>query len=193
MAPVSVGSHRASSARGRAVLAVWLLGLLGVVGAAAVGRLAEPGEPGSRTAVIAFDLSTSSATPDRAASTSDLPAPDLIVLANPSVAGVTVTSRELLVQGYLRVAAGSVQITLEARGNRVIDDATLTPVPTVAERPTVDERPTIDGRARFEARFGLPNPRPNGRMIVQVAAYDRDGRILDVIRRPFLVGPLLEG
>lgn len=166
-------------------MAAWFLVLSGVVGVAAVGRLAESGVPSPGTAVIEFEPPAATATPMPTASA--VPTPELIVLASPAEAGVTITTRELVVQGYLQVAAGTVRVTLEARGNRVIDDATITPALAFGERPTVDRH------AQFEVRFGLPNPRPNGRMVVQVAAYDRDGRILDVVRRPFRVGPLLEG
>jgi hypothetical protein len=69
----------------------------------------------------------------------------------------------------------------------VVDDATITPV-----HPFADGR-TTGRHSPFLVHFGLPNPRPNGRMIVQVAAYDGDGRILDLIRRPIRVGPLLGG
>lgn len=184
-APVAVATGHASGTRGRVVMAAWLLGLVVVVGVATLGRLAESTDAGPRTTVIAFEPPTRQATP--APSASAVPTPELIVLASPAEAGVTVTSRELLVQGYLQVVGGTVRVTLEARGNRVIDDATITPALAFGERPSVDRH------VQFEVRFGLPNPRPNGRMIVQVAAYDRNGRMLDVIRRPFRVGPLLEG
>lgn len=183
--PVAVTTGRASGARGRAVMATWLLGLFGIVGVAAVGRLAESGEPASRTAVIVFESPARTAMP--APTAPAVPRPELIVLASPAEAGMTITTRDLVVQGYLQMAAGTVRVTLEARGNRVIDDATITPALAFAERSTVDRH------AQFEVRFGLPNPRPNGRMIVQVVAYDGDGQILDVVRRPFRVGPLLEG
>jgi hypothetical protein len=114
-------------------------------------------------------------------------APELIVLASPAEAGMTITTRELVVEGYVQAGAETVRITVEARGNRVIDDATIAPVLAFAERPSRDRH------LQFQVQFGLPNPRPNGRMIVQVAAYDRDGRVLDVIRRPIRVGRLLEG
>ena len=171
-------------------MAAWLLGLAGVVGLAIAGRLTESGNPDARTPVIAFDASAFEApvaAPSTVPAPTAVPTPELIVLASPAEAGVTVTTRELVVQGYLQAAGGTVRITLEARGNRVIDDATITPMLAFAERPTVNRH------AQFEVRFGLPNQRPNGRMIVQVAAYDRDGRIIDVIRRPFRVGPLIEG
>jgi hypothetical protein len=183
---VATSKGRGSGSRGRAVLAAWLLGLAAVVGVAGLGRLAEPAEAGPRPAVIAFEPPTVAVTP--APTAAPAPTPDLIVLASPAEAGVTVTSKELVVQGYLnqQFAAGPVRVTLEARGNRVIDDATITPALALGELPILDRH------VQFEVRFGLPNPRPNGRMIVQVVAYDRDGRILDVLRRPIRVGALLE-
>jgi hypothetical protein len=185
---VATSRGRGSGSRGRAVLAVWLLGLAAVVGVAGLGRLAEPAESGPRSAVIAFEPPAVTATPAPAPTAAPAPTPDLIVLASPAEAGVTVTSKDLIVQGYLnqQFAAGPVRVTLEARRNRVIDDATITPALALGELPIPDRH------VQFEVRFGLPNPRPNGRMIVQVVAYDRDGRILDVLRRPIRVGALLE-
>ncbi len=176
---------RANGARGRLAMAVWLVALAGIVGVAVVGRIAAAADMSPRAAVREVgpvDREAGSAAevppPSTAAS------PDLIVPVSPAEAGLTITTRELLVMGYLRVGIESVRVTLEARGNRVIDDATIVPALANADCPIASRLP------RFEVRFGFPNPRPNGRMIVQVAAYDRDGRILDVIGRPFRVGAL---
>ncbi len=178
-AKVSVGS------RGRLVMGAWLIGLLIVVGAAIGGRLVESGDPNpAAAAIVLAPLGDASTTRPTA---SPWTTPELIVLAVPAEAGMTITTRDLEVRGYLKGGVATVRVTLEARGNRIIDDATIEPATAFGERPTVERHP------QFTVRFGLPNPRPNGRMIVQVAAYDRDGRILDVIRRPFRVGPLLEG
>ena len=109
------------------------------------------------------------------------------MLSSPAVANASITTRQLAVRGYLATGTGTIEITLEARGNRIIDSATIEPALVFGERPTVGRH------AQFEARFGLPNPRPNGRMFVQVALVDERGRIIDVVRRPIRVGPLLEG
>lgn len=183
--PVGISTGGASAGRGRLAAIAWALGLLGVVGVAIGGRLAEAGDPPVRSAIIAFASPSDAASPSPSAS--PIRPAEVLVLASPAEAGLIVTTRELVVQGYLDIAAGSVRVTLEARGNRVIDDATIAPPLAFVERPTLDRH------ARFEVRFGLPNPRPNGRMVVQVVAYDTEGRMLGVIRRPFVVGPLLEG
>jgi len=112
--------------------------------------------------------------------------PDVIVLSSPAIANAEITSRELTIRGYLATGTGTIRVTLEARGNRIIDEATIEPELVFGERPTVGRH------AQFETRFGLPNPRPNGRMVVQVALLDADGAIVDVIRRPIRVGPLLD-
>ena len=186
--PVRVIGGNGGARRGRTALVVWAVALVVIVGVAIAGRPVVGGEAAPRSAAIAFAAPSDAPAPELTAPPADgVPAPELIVLANPVEAGMTITTRELVVQGYLRVAAETIRVTLEARGNRVIDDATITPALAVAERPTLNRHP------QFQVHFGLPNPRPNGRMIVQVAAYDRDGQIIDVIRRPFQVGPLLEG
>jgi len=186
-APVSVITAPASGNRGRAFVAVWLMALVGIAGAGAVGRLVASGDQGPRTAVVAVESLPEAAAPIQPAS--PIRPAELIVLASPAEADVTVTTRELVIWGYVGVDARRVRVTLEARGNRVIDDVTVIPV-AVMPALTSAERPNGDRHAHFEVRFGLPNPRPNGRMIVQVAAYDVDGTMIDVVRRPIRVGPL---
>jgi hypothetical protein len=188
--PVVFERGRTGRFRGRAPVVAWLATLVAIVGQAGAGRLTESPATVTRAAAIQFALPSGHAAPEPAPTT--VPAapavatPELIVLASPAQAGMTVTTRDLVVQGYLQAGAEHVRVTLEARGNRVIDDATVVPALATNDGPIASRLP------RFEVRFGLPNPRPNGRMIVQVAAYDGDGRMLDVIRRPFRVGRLIE-
>jgi len=190
--PVVFGPGRTGRFRGRAPVVAWLAALVAIVGLAGAGRLIESPATATRAAAIQFALPSGHVSPEPAPTTvTAAPAvavatPELIVLASPAQAGMTVTTRDLVVQGYLQAGAERVRVTLEARGNRVIEDATVVPALATNDGPIASRFP------RFEVRFGLPNPRPNGRMIVQVAAYDGDGRMLDVIRRPFRVGRLIE-
>jgi hypothetical protein len=180
--PVAILADPSSAANGRFAVTAWLIAFAGIVVLAAAGRLVS-GAPEARTAAAIASPPATALRPAPALVT----LPEIIVLANPAVANATVTTRELHVRGYLRSGGGTIRVTLEARGNRIIDEATITPTPTAGA-------PRAIGRqARFETRFGLPNPRPNGRMILQVALLDDEGRLVDVIRRPFRVGPLLEG
>jgi hypothetical protein len=181
-APVAIHTSPTSAGRGRFAVAAWLLGFVGIVGFAAGGRLAAgPSVPQVTTVPVEPPIAAHSEAP---ALTS---LPELIVLSSPATANVMVTNRELVVRGYVRDGSGKIRVTLEARGNRIIDEATISPAPAFGDDSMAGHRDQ-----QFETRFGLPNPRPNGRMIVQVALLDEDGRILDVIRRPFRVGPLLE-
>jgi hypothetical protein len=175
-------------ARGRATVAAWLGVLAVIVGLAIVGRLTDPGVATPRSAAIAFaaPLAGPTRAPAPVAAAILPSAGELIVLTSPAAAGITVTTRELVVLGYVQSGADSVRVTLEARGNRIIDDATVTPGLARDDGPIASRLP------RFEVRFGLPNPRPNGRMIVQVVAFDSVGRMLDVVRRPFRVGPVFD-
>lgn len=185
---VAVAPERAGG-RGGLPAVAWLAGLGAVVALGVLGRVAGPADVANRGAIVTFDPPPAirvAVAPEAVAPAA--PMPDLVVLASPAEPNLTITTRELRVRGHVAAGAASVRITLEARGNRVIDDVTVV-LATASGRA---------GRAqpgtprRFSASFGLPNPRPNGRMIVQVAALDRDGRLLDVIRRPFRVGALLE-
>jgi len=182
-APVAVITAPASGNRGRAFVAVWVMALVGIAGAGAVGRLVASGDQESRTAALAVESLPGAALPIQPVS--PIRPEELIVLASPAEADVTITTRELVIWGYVSVDARSVRVTLEARGNRVIDDVTVVPILISAGRLTGDRH------AHFEVRFGLPNPRPNGRMIVQVAAHDEEGTMIDVVRRPIRVGPLV--
>ena len=168
--------------RGRLTIGLWLAAFLAVVGVALVGRVLGPEEPATRAAVAPAEppeVRPTAAAPVR-------PPVDIVVLTSPAMANAVITSRDLSVRGYLVSGTGTIRVTLEARGNRIIDEATIEPALAFAERPTTGRHP------QFEASFGLPNPRPNGRMIVQVALLDDRGQILDVVRRPFRVGPLVE-
>ena len=175
----------------RQPLLIWLLVLISIAGTAAVGRLVGLGsEPGPIAAVRPADSPATAvdrATADRFAAPVLAPMPEIIVLSSPAAANATITTRELTIRGYLATGGGTIQVTLEARGNRIIDSTTIEPSLVFGERPTVGRH------AQFETRFGLPNPRPNGRMIVQIALVDPSGRMVDVIRRPIQVGALFEG
>jgi hypothetical protein len=109
---------------------------------------------------------------------------DAVALEAPAPARVEVTTDRLQVAGSMLVRAARVEIALEARGNRVLDQVSV----NVAD---------LDGGIRpervptFAATFDLPFPRPNGTMWVVVTAYDEGGMPLGATRRPFEVGPLL--
>jgi len=186
----SGGSSR-EAARFRQPLVAWLLVLISIAGTAALGRLVGLGfEARPIAAARPADSAAAAAeraTAERIAAPVLAPMPEIIVLSSPAAANATITTRELTIRGYLATGGGTIQVTLEARGNRIIDSATIEPSLVFGERPTVGRH------AQFETRFGLPNPRPNGRMIVQIALVDPSGRIVDVIRRPIQVGALLEG
>ncbi len=177
-----VGSHRARRGLKMPVV-VWLAVLVSVVGVAGVGRAVGTGPQRAIADVLPVQPRVADApSVGRALA----PLPDVIVLSSPAIANAEITTRELTIRGYLASGTGTIRVTLEARGNRIIDEATIEPALAFAERPTIGRH------AQFEARFGLPNPRPNGRMIVQVALLGEDGGIIDVIRRPIRVGRLIE-
>ena len=171
--------------RDRRPFVAWLLVLVTVSGTAVIGRVMGAGHDARPIVAANPDHLVAVASPARLPD--PVAAPEILVLSSPAVANAVITTRALAIRGYLATGNGSIEITLEARGNRVIDSTTIEPSLVFGERPTVGRH------AQFEARFGLPNPRPNGRMIVQVALLDANGQIVDVIRRPILVGPLLEG
>ena len=79
-----------------------------------------------------------------------------------------------------------VRVALEARGNQEFDS-----VGTTYTRSTDLARPQRAGR--FQVTFDLPNPRPNGNMVVAVAIIGPDCLPIDGIRRRVRMGRILVG
>jgi hypothetical protein len=98
---------------------------------------------------------------------------------------VTLNDARLTVFGVVIVHAARVEISVEARNNRVIDS-----IDVDVSDPDGGIRPTQ--QPQFEVQFPLPYPRPNGTMWVVVTAYDASGLPLGGERRPFLVGAIIQ-
>lgn len=176
---------RSRGSRGPLVARAWIVGLVVLVG---VGALA--GGPASDEGDIAgidgealdgAESPEAASPPARAA----LVVTDVVDLGSPAPARVEVTTPQVHVAGSVLVHAARVEISLEARGNRVIDRASVD-----VSDPDGGVRPLLT--PTFTASFDLPYPRPNGTMWVVVTVYDERGMPLGGTRRPFAVGPLLE-
>lgn len=99
-----------------------------------------------------------------------------LIVTDPLHSGESITTRRLRVTGYALGTAAIVRVSLQARREREIETATIRP------------RQAADGAAvepvgRFSVAFDLPNPRPNGTMVLEVALIADDGRVVDTIRR----------
>ena len=103
----------------------------------------------------------------------------------PARSGDEMTTRRLTITGYVVGVPMPVRVSLEARGNREIDSVVTTPTrsPDLA-------RPQRAGR--FQVTFDLPNPRPNGNMVVAVAVIGPDGLPIDGVRRRVRIGQIVE-
>lgn len=185
---------RPPSRRGPLIASAWAIGLVALVGVGALagGVTGEPGSARGPLPVVAAEPDV--AEPDTGPSSPEPHWPprrvtavvtDVVDLASPTPARVEITTRRVAVEGSVLVRATRVEIALEARGNRVIDRATVD-----VSDPNGGVRPVM--RPRFSASFDLPYPRPNGTMWVVVTAYDERGMPLGGTRRPFAVGPLLD-
>ena len=167
--------------RGPVVAGTWGLGLVAIVG---VGLLAGTpvSTPAPRSALDAPSSEPETHGPPQRLAVA---AGGIVDLESPAPARVEITTPTVDVLGSMLVRAARVEIALEARGNRILDHASI----DVSNR---------DGGIRpergpsFQASFDLPFPRPNGTMWVVVTAYDDGGMPLGSTRRPFEVGPLLE-
>lgn len=109
---------------------------------------------------------------------------DIVALDAPAPARVEVTTPAVEVRGSVLVRAKRINVALEARGNRLLEQVSIDVAdPHGGIRP--ERAPT------FNASFDLPYPRPNGTMWIVVTVYDEAGIPLGGTRRPFAVGPLL--
>ena len=104
----------------------------------------------------------------------------------PTGPGVEITTPRLTVTGYVAGPPTPVRISLQGRGNRIIETQVVEPTRDVA----VTEPQRV---ARFSASFAVPNPRPNGEMLVEIALLAPDGHAFDVIWRYVAIGAVGAG
>ena len=109
-----------------------------------------------------------------------------LVVTTPARSDDEITTRRLTITGYVVGVPMPVRVSLEARGNREIDS-----VVTMPTRSPDLARPQRAGR--FQVTFDLPNPRPNGNMVVAVAIIGPDGLLIDGVRRRVRIGRILVG
>ncbi len=107
-----------------------------------------------------------------------------LILTSPARSGEEITTRQLTVSGYVVGEPIAIRISLQGRREREIDTVTVNPV-----RSTELTGPQRSGR--FLATFDLPNPRPNGTMIVEVVLLTPEGRVVDLTRRRIVVGAIV--
>jgi hypothetical protein len=115
----------------------------------------------------------------------DLALVDAVDLRLPAIGPVTLNEARLTVFGKVLVHAAHLEISLEARNNRVLESISVD-----VSDPDGGIRPTQ--QPSFDVEFALPYPRPNGTMWVVVTAYDAAGLPLGGERRPFLVGAIIQ-
>ncbi len=112
--------------------------------------------------------------PESSATDAGVIDPEILVVTSPRGPGVEITTRRLTIEGHLHATTAVVSVSLEARGNRVID--------TFVTQPT----------ATFQVGFDLPKPRPNGRMVISVVVLGPTGGLTDAIRWPVVIGAIAE-
>jgi hypothetical protein len=142
--------------------------LAAVVGVAVVGGLpadrpAEP--PAPSVAVVA-------ATP--------VPSVALLSVDTPDRPGAVITTRDLVVRGSVQRTGLPLQVTLESSGAKLL-----------LGRETVQPSPApLLAPSGFEIAFPLADPRPTGRVVVEVTALSPAGVALEVVRIPVTIGAL---
>jgi hypothetical protein len=200
---VRAGSHEGARAgRGlqggapaRLVVGAWCLGLAAVIGVAAFGRFSASGDQASGLAVapraapgaeLLESPRSGVAAPAQPGTDPGLPdarpAPDaLIVVISPATGVPTITSGELIVQGSVDGDAHALTVIVDVRGREIV-------ARTVQPAAPDEDGSSTRQRSRFLVRLQLPDPRPIGPMVLEVAAFDRAGARLAVVRRPFQLG-----
>jgi hypothetical protein len=161
----------------RALFALGTLIVLVVVGSGLIGRLTGPA-PSPRTTLGGLVAPPSG--PSRTDPRVLTPASALVV-TSPTRSGAEVTTRRLTVTGYVLGPPAPVRISLQGRGNRTIESIVVEPA-----RDPLETRP--QRVARFTATFDVPNPRPNGEMLVELALLTDDGQAFSVVWRYVRIG-----
>lgn len=105
-------------------------------------------------------------------------------MTSPARANQLITTRDLVVRGHVREPSWRVQVVLQSRSAEPIVVRTGGPMTRPGDR---DRSP---GRT-FIVTLPLPDPRPSGRAVVQIVAYDARGRAQEVVLRAILIGELL--
>ena len=153
-----------------------------MLGLAVVAGVGVAGRDGDRVAAAVDAAEPRASQDDGTIASANTPLQDhVIVIEAPAIQNALITSRNLVVRGYLPSWSGPVSIVLESSGNKTVATKTVVPVP-------VRGPASPDGRSSFIATFALSNPRPGGRMVVQVIAYGDDGVPFDSVRRRVRIG-----
>ncbi len=106
------------------------------------------------------------------------------MVTSPARPNQVITTADLEVRGHVREASWRVQVVLQSRSAEPIVVRTGGPMTRPGDR---DRSP---GRT-FIVTLPLPEPRPSGPAVVQVVAYDANGRAQDVVLRAIQIGELL--
>jgi hypothetical protein len=107
-----------------------------------------------------------------------------VAMTSPARTNQVITTRDLVVRGHVRESSWRVQVVLQSRSAEPIVVRTGGPMTRPGDR---DRSP---GRT-FIITLPLPDPRPSGRAVVQIVAYDASGRAQEVVLRSILIGELL--
>ena len=161
---------------------MWVVGLVAVVGVALAGG-AEDQAAGVDGEAVPSSGHAVAVAPSAAVPTFD-PAPADVALTWPARTNQVITTNDLVVRGHVREPSWRVQVLLQSRSAHPIVVRTGGPMTRPGDH---DRNP---GRT-FIVTLPLPDPRPTGRAVVQVVAYDATGRAQDVVLRAILIAELL--
>ena len=107
-----------------------------------------------------------------------------VAMTSPARANQVITTRDLVVRGHVREPSWRVQVVLQSRSAEPIVVRTGGPMTRPGDR---DRSP---GRT-FIITLPLPDPRPSGPAVVQVVAYDANGRAQEVVLRAIQIGAFI--
>jgi hypothetical protein len=180
-----VTADRRSRWRTWLLVSAWLLALVGVPAAAVVGGHAEGGLRDEPAVEDGLAAAGSRATGRDLRRPPVAAVPTATIVLNRPARGMRLTTIDVAVGGYLHEDADSVRVALETAGAVVLSQATVLPALAFGERPDANRH------LQFHVRLVLPSRRPTGDVAVRVAAFDRSGRQIAVVRRPFTLAPIV--
>jgi hypothetical protein len=164
------------------VVAVWALGLVAVVGVALAGGR---GDGEAVTAPSLAEASRASAAAPVVGTISKIDPPRSVIFLDSPATTDQVTTAEVVVRGDVRMDIAGIQVLLESSRGEPIVGRPVGPM-------SLDWHRDGPRRIPFVVALPLPDPRPSGPAVVQIVAFDDEGRVRGMFVRLIQIGARLD-
>ena len=105
----------------------------------------------------------------------------VVFVASPATTDQVLTTAEVVVRGDVRMSITRIQVLLQSTSAEPIAVRTVGPM-------SLDWHRDGPRRIPFVVAMPLPDPRPSGPAVVQIVAYDSEGRVRGVFVRRIQIG-----